>query len=43
MDEEVSEIMKDHDLDKKIAEKVVEIMNDEGLDAEDAIELVDDL
>lgn len=42
IDEEVAELMQDHEIDKDTAEKVQELI-DEGLDEEDAIELADEL
>lgn len=42
-DDEVKDLMKDHDLDKEEAEHVKEIMDDEGLDEDEAVELKDDL
>ena len=38
-DEEVKEIMEEHDLDEESAEKVKEIMDEYGLDEDDAVEL----
>lgn len=42
-DEEVTELMETHDLDKDTAERVQEIMDDLGVDEDDAVELVDEL
>ena len=41
-DEEVRQLMKDHDIDEDIAEKAQELI-DEGLDEDEAIELADEL
>lgn len=38
-DEEVTELMESHDLDKDTAERVQEIMDDLGVDEDDAVEL----
>ncbi len=38
-DEEVAELMENHDLDKDTAERVQEIMEDLGVDEDDAVEL----
>jgi len=38
-DEEVTELMDAHDLDKDTAERVQEIMDDLGVDEDDAVEL----
>jgi len=38
-DEEIGELMGNHDLDKDTAEKVKEIMEEYGVDEDDAIEL----
>ncbi|MDP2668487.1 MAG: hypothetical protein Q8P07_01485 [bacterium] len=43
VDEETTELMKEHDLDVDDAKHVQEIMDDLGLDESDAIELKDDL
>ena len=40
-EEEISELMESHDLDRDDAEHVKEIMDEEGLDEEDAVELKD--
>jgi len=37
-EEEVKEIMEEHDLDEESAEKVKEIMDEYGLDEDDAVE-----
>ena len=42
IDEEVVELMKDHDIDQDTAEKAQELI-DEGLDEEDAVELADEM
>lgn len=42
-DEEILELMENHDLDQDEAENVQRIMDEEGLDEDDAIELKDDL
>lgn len=42
-DEEVAELMENHDLDKEEAEHVRDIMDEEGLDEDDAVELKDEL
>ena len=39
IDEEVAELMQNHDLEKEDAEKVKELMDEEGLDEDDAISL----
>ena len=39
IDEEVKEIMENHDLDQEKAENVKEIMDEYGVDEDDAIEL----
>lgn len=41
-DEEIRELMKNHDVDEDTAEKAQELI-DEGIDEDDAIELADDL
>jgi hypothetical protein len=41
-DEEVAQLMEDHDIDEDTAEKVQELI-DEGLDEDDAVELADEL
>jgi hypothetical protein len=38
-EEDVKELMKSHDLDQDIAERVQEIMDDLGVDEDDAVEL----
>lgn len=38
-DEEVQELMENHDLDQDTAERVQEIMEDLGVDEDDAVEL----
>lgn len=42
-DEEVRELMKDHDLDQDTAEQAKEIMEDLGVDEDDAIEIAENL
>ena len=42
VEEEIKELMENHDIDKDTAEKVQELV-DEGLDEEDAVELADEL
>lgn len=39
MDEEIKELMKDHDLDEDTAEHVRDVMDEYGLDEYDAVEL----
>lgn len=41
-DEEIAQLMEDHDIDEDQAEKVQELIN-EGLDEDDAVELADNL
>lgn len=41
-EEEVLELMREHDIDVETAERVQELM-DEGLDEEDAIEIAENL
>jgi len=41
-DEEIAQLMEDHDIDEDQAEKVQELI-DEGLDEDDAVELADEL
>jgi len=41
-DEEIAQLMEDHDIDEETAEKVQELI-DEGLDEDDAVELADEL
>jgi hypothetical protein len=41
-DEDVRELMENHDLDKDTAEHVQEIMDDLGIDEDDAVELADE-
>jgi hypothetical protein len=43
LDEDVIDLMKDHDLDVDDAKHVQEIMDDLGLDESDAVELENDL
>lgn len=40
-DEEVKELMENHDLDEDEAEEVKELMDETGLDEDDAVELKD--
>lgn len=40
-DEEVKELMENHDLDQDEAEEVKELMDETGLDEDDAVELKD--
>ena len=42
-DEEILELMENHDLDQDEAENVQRIMDEEGLDEDDAVELKDEL
>lgn len=42
MDEEISRLMQDHDIDKDTADKAQELVDD-GLDEEDAVELADEI
>ena len=42
-DENVRQLMKDHDIDADTAEKAQELIIDEGLDEDDAIELADEI
>lgn len=42
-DEEILELMENHDLDQEEAENVQRIMDEEGLDEDDAVELKDEL
>ncbi len=42
IDEDIAELMKNHDTDKDTAEKAQELI-DEGLDEEDAVELAGEL
>lgn len=42
IEEEVAELMKDHDVDLETAEKAQELI-DEGLDEEEAIELAEEI
>lgn len=42
-DEEVAELMENHDLDKDTAGRVQEIMGDLGVDEDDAVELEENL
>ncbi len=39
IDENIQELMENHDLDKDTAERVQELIDDEGLDEDDAVEL----
>jgi len=39
-DEDIAQLMEDHDIDEDTAEKVQELI-DEGLDEDDAVELAD--
>lgn len=39
MDEEIKELMKDHDLDEDTAERVRDVMDEYDLDEYDAVEL----
>lgn len=39
VEEEIQELMENHDIDKDKAEKIKELMDDEGLDEDEAIEL----
>lgn len=41
-DEDIAQLMEDHDIDEDTAEKVQELI-EEGLDEDDAVELADDL
>ena len=41
-DENVAQLMEDHDIDEDKAEKVQELIDD-GLDEDDAVEIADDL
>lgn len=41
MDEEIKELMKEHDLDEHTAERAQELIN-EGFDEDEAIELVEE-
>ncbi len=41
LDEEVKELMENHDLDQDEAEEVKELMDETGLDEDDAVELKD--
>jgi hypothetical protein len=41
-DEDIAQLMEDHDIDEEKAEKVQELIN-EGLDEDDAVELADEL
>lgn len=40
-DEEIIEIMENHDLDQDTAERVQEIMDEYGVDEDDAIEIAE--
>ena len=40
--EEIAQLMEEHDIDEDTAEKVQELI-DEGLDEDDAVELADDM
>ena len=42
-DEEISDLMENHDLDRDEAEHVRDLMDEEGLDEDEAVELKDDL
>lgn len=42
-EEEISDLMENHDLDREEAEHVKDIMDEEGLDEDEAVELKDDL
>lgn len=42
-DEDIKELMENHDLDKEEAEHVQEIMEEYDLDEDDAVELADEL
>lgn len=42
-DEEVKELMENHDLDKDTAERVQEVMEEYGVDEDDAVELEENL
>lgn len=42
-DEEVRELMKDHDLDEDTAERVRKVMDELGVDEDDAIEIAESL
>lgn len=41
-DEEIQELMENHDLDEDTAEQVRDAMNELGVDEDDAIELVEE-
>ncbi len=43
IDEEVVELMQDHDLEKEGTEKIRDLMEETGLDADEAVELADEL
>lgn len=42
-DENVRQLMKDHDIDADTAEKAQELIDTEGLDEDEAIELADEI
>lgn len=42
-DEEVKELMENHDLDQDTAERVQEIIDDLGVDEDDAVEIEENL
>lgn len=42
MDEETKRLMKEHEIDEDVAEKVQELI-DEGLDEDEAIEIAEEL
>ena len=42
MDEDVKQLMKDHDIDEDTAERAQELIDTEGLDEEEAVELAEE-
>lgn len=42
MDDEIKQLMEDHDIDEDIAEKAQELI-DEGLDEDEAVEIAEEL
>lgn len=39
VEEEIQELMENHEIDKDKAERIKELMDDEGLDEDEAVEL----
>ena len=42
MDEEIKQLMEDHDIDEDVAEKAQELI-DEGIDEDEAVELAEEI